>query len=74
MGGITECDYANGLRVLLYPDAADPKITVNVTYLWSGDVYSTWEMLKTHVPVAINIGTVRHSILGHRHRRLRADA
>ena len=33
MGGITEYDYPNGLRVLLYPDAADPKITVNVTYL-----------------------------------------
>jgi zinc protease len=33
MGGITEYDYPNGLRVLLYPDAAEPKITVNVTYL-----------------------------------------
>jgi alpha-glucosidase/alpha-D-xyloside xylohydrolase len=25
-------------------------------FLWSGDVYSTWETLKTHVPVAINCG------------------
>src|SRR4026208_563197 len=33
MGGITEYDYPNGLPVLLYPDSADPKITVNVTYL-----------------------------------------
>ena len=33
MGGITEYDYPNGLRVLLYPDPAEPKITVNVTYL-----------------------------------------
>src|SRR3954451_4215985 len=33
MGGITEYDFPNGLRVLLYPDAADPKITVNMTYL-----------------------------------------
>jgi zinc protease len=33
MGGITEYDFPNGLRVLLYPDAAQPKITVNVTYL-----------------------------------------
>jgi zinc protease len=33
MGGITEYDYPNGLRVLLFPDAAEPKITVNVTYL-----------------------------------------
>src|SRR6266545_2278586 len=33
LGGITEYDFQNGLKVLLYPDAADPKITVNVTYL-----------------------------------------
>ncbi len=33
MGGITEYGFQNGLRVLLYPDLADPKITVNVTYL-----------------------------------------
>src|ERR1035438_678124 len=33
MGGITEYDYPNGLKVLLYPDSAEPKITVNVTYL-----------------------------------------
>jgi zinc protease len=33
MGGITEYSYPNGLRVLLYPDASNPKITVNVTYL-----------------------------------------
>jgi hypothetical protein len=25
-------------------------------FLWSGDIYSTWETLKTHVPVAINTG------------------
>jgi alpha-glucosidase/alpha-D-xyloside xylohydrolase len=25
-------------------------------FLWSGDVYSTWETLKIHVPVAINTG------------------
>ena len=33
MGGITEYDFPNGLKVLLYPDAANPQITVNVTYL-----------------------------------------
>ncbi len=33
MGGITEYDFANGLKVLLYPDPALPEITVNVTYL-----------------------------------------
>src|SRR5256886_11226080 len=25
-------------------------------FLWSGDVYSTWETLRTHVAVAINTG------------------
>jgi len=25
-------------------------------FLWSGDVYSTWETLKTHIPVAVNTG------------------
>ncbi len=25
-------------------------------FLWSGDVYSTWETLRSHVPVAINTG------------------
>jgi alpha-glucosidase (family GH31 glycosyl hydrolase) len=24
------------------------------SFLWSGDVYSTWETLKTHIPIAIN--------------------
>src|SRR2546423_709479 len=32
-GGITEYEFPNGLRVLLYPNPANPKITVNVTYL-----------------------------------------
>jgi alpha-glucosidase (family GH31 glycosyl hydrolase) len=26
------------------------------SFLWSGDVYSTWETLKTHIPLAINAG------------------
>jgi alpha-glucosidase (family GH31 glycosyl hydrolase) len=25
-------------------------------FLWSGDVRSTWETLKTHVPIAVNTG------------------
>ncbi len=33
IGGITEYDYANGLRVLLFPDPSSPKVTVNMTYL-----------------------------------------
>jgi zinc protease len=32
-GGISEYDFPNGLRVLLYPNPANPKITINVTYL-----------------------------------------
>lgn len=32
-GGITEYQFPNGLHVLLYPNPANPKITVNVTYL-----------------------------------------
>ena len=31
--GITEYRMANGLRVLLFPDASKPTVTVNVTYL-----------------------------------------
>src|SRR5262245_48558446 len=33
MGGITEYQFPNGLRVLLYPNPANPKVTINVTYL-----------------------------------------
>jgi hypothetical protein len=33
--GITEYDFANGLRVLLFPDNSKPKLTVNITYLVS---------------------------------------
>lgn len=33
MGGVTQYDYPNGLRVLLYPDQASPKVTINITYL-----------------------------------------
>ncbi|HEX4846219.1 MAG TPA: insulinase family protein, partial [Geothrix sp.] len=31
--GITEYRLANGLRVLLFPDASKPTITTNITYL-----------------------------------------
>ena len=33
LGGVTEYDFPNGLRVLLYPDQASPKVTINMTYL-----------------------------------------
>src|SRR5215471_3980465 len=31
--GITEYSLSNGLHVLLFPDASQPKVTVNMTYL-----------------------------------------
>src|SRR5262245_8844084 len=31
--GITEYTFPNGLRVLLFPDRSNPKVTVNMTYL-----------------------------------------
>ncbi|MEP6997937.1 MAG: pitrilysin family protein [Betaproteobacteria bacterium] len=31
--GISEYTLANGLKVLLFPDASQPKVTVNITYL-----------------------------------------
>jgi len=33
MGGVTEYQLENGLRILLAPDAAQPSVTVNMTYL-----------------------------------------
>src|ERR1700674_634394 len=33
LGGITEYAYPNGLRVLLFPDPSNPRVTVNMTYL-----------------------------------------
>lgn len=33
VGGITEYQFPNGLRVLLYPDQSNPKVSINITYL-----------------------------------------
>jgi zinc protease len=33
VGGITQYDFANGLKVLLFPDPSSPKVTVNMTYM-----------------------------------------
>ena len=35
---------------------ATPACSAMPAFLWSGDVYSTWATLRTHVPVAINTG------------------
>jgi alpha-glucosidase/alpha-D-xyloside xylohydrolase len=42
-------------------------------FIWSGDVQSRWETLKTHVGVAINHGPDRPAVLGHGHRWLQPD-
>ncbi len=33
VGGITQYDFPNGLKVLLFPDSSSPKVTVNMTYM-----------------------------------------
>ena len=33
LAGITQYDFPNGLRVLLFPDPSNPKVTINMTYL-----------------------------------------
>jgi zinc protease len=47
--GITEYDLANGLRVLLYPDASKPTVTVNVTYLVGSRMESYGETGMAHL-------------------------
>ena len=42
-------------------------------FIWSGDIQSRWETLKTHVPVAINTGLSGLAVLGHGHRRILSD-
>ena len=41
-----------------------------MAFLWSGDVYSTWETLKTHVPIAINTALTGIPFLGYGYWRL----
>ncbi len=33
LGGISEYGFPNGLRVLLFPDSSNPKVTINMNYL-----------------------------------------
>ena len=48
MGGITEYGFPNGLRVLLYPDQANPKVTINITYL-VGSRHEGYEQLEQKI-------------------------
>ena len=47
--GISEYDLANGLKVLLFPDASQPKVTVNVTYLVGSRMESYGETGMAHL-------------------------
>src|SRR6185436_12044633 len=47
--GITEYDLANGLRVLLFPDASKPTVTVNITYLVGSRVEGYGETGMAHL-------------------------
>src|SRR6202161_1659481 len=49
LGGITEFDYPNGLRVLLFPDPSSPKGTVNMTYLVGSRFEGYGETGKAHL-------------------------
>lgn len=62
LGGITQYDFPNGLQVLLYPDAAEPKITVNVTYL-VGSRHDVRSKLENKMKVAILSKKDRHNIV-----------
>ena len=42
-------------------------------FIWSGDVYSTWETLEDARPDRDQHRSLRHAVLGHGHRRLRSD-
>ena len=48
--------YRPNQRVYALHRNAYPGMQRYAAFLWSGDVRSTWETLKTHVPVAINTG------------------
>src|SRR5262249_22543467 len=47
--GITEYDLSNGLRVLLFPDASKPTVTVNITYLVGSRVEGYGETGMAHL-------------------------
>jgi alpha-glucosidase/alpha-D-xyloside xylohydrolase len=48
--------YRPNERVYALHRNASPGMQRIAAFLWSGDIQSTWETLKTHVPVAINTG------------------
>lgn len=43
-------------RVFALHRNGQPGMQRFAAFLWSGDVYTTWETLKNHVPIAVNTG------------------
>lgn len=48
--------FASGARVYALHRNGHAGMARYAAFLWSGDVYTTWETLRTHVPVAVNTG------------------
>jgi alpha-glucosidase (family GH31 glycosyl hydrolase) len=48
--------YRPNERVYALHRNGSPGMQRIAAFLWSGDVQSTWETLKTHVPIAVNTG------------------
>src|ERR1700676_144240 len=61
VGGITEYDYPNGLRVLLFPDASSPKVTVNMTYLVGSRFEGYGETGMAHLLEHMNFSRSTHN-------------
>ncbi|HEU4951199.1 MAG TPA: pitrilysin family protein, partial [Holophagaceae bacterium] len=62
--GITEYHLANGLRVLLFPDATKPNVTVNVTYLVGSRCEDYGETGMAHLLEHLQFkGTDRHTAI-----------
>ena len=60
--GITEYDLANGLRVLIFPDASKPTATINITYLVGSRHEGYGETGMAHLLEHMNFkGTPKHT-------------
>src|ERR1700756_3988390 len=60
LGGITEYSFPNGLRVLLFPDPSNPKVTVNATYLVGSRHEGYGETGMAHLLEHMNFITSTH--------------
>jgi zinc protease len=59
--GITEYDLSNGLRVLIFPDASKPTVTINITYLVGSRYEGYGETGMAHLLEHMNFkGTPEH--------------